>query len=199
MENCIQITDDGRQFAVKKGQGREKFIDVSSGLSATSSGAVLKLSGITQGAGISQRTGDAVYLKRMFLNYTLATQNADVFNTSRIIIFQWIPNDGLVAPVVADILQSANLYSMYNFQLSSQFVILYDRLHCQSGITSAPASSGNSAYFGPINFSVARPRVDFSAGSAFQCNSIYLLDISDSALAPFPSGNVVSRIIYTED
>jgi len=195
----VKIQGNGSQIRPKKGQGRERFFDVSSALIANSSGSLLKLTSVPQGVGVNQRTGDTIIYKRFYMNYTLATNNSDLFNTSRIIIFQWHPNDALLVPLVTDVLQTANLYSMYNFQFSNQYTIIFDHVYFMSGLTTAPTVSGNIGFFGSVSLRPCKLQVEFAPAATTSSNALYLLDISDSALAPFPSGNVVTRIIFIEN
>jgi len=133
------------------------------------------------------------------MNYDITMANTDVFNLARVIVFQWHPNSSLVAPVVADILQTTTVYSMYNWQLSAQFKILYDTVHFLSGAANAPTVGSNQGYFGSVNLRRAVKKVEFSPGATFGANELYILVISDSSVIPFPLFNVITRITYSEE
>jgi hypothetical protein len=194
------VTSDGYQKPVPRGK-TAKFVDVLYSSNATSVGTILAgMCPITQGVGVNQRTGDTVYWRSIHINYDINTQNADVFNTSRIIIFQWHPNSNLAAPTVTDVLQTAALRSMYDWQFSNQYTILYDRVHFQSGLTTAPCDSGNQGYFGPIMPSKGMvTKAQFSPGAALGSEQYFILLISDSLIAPFPLFTATTRVIYDDE
>lgn len=196
--NSCRVIGNGEQ---RKGKQKEKFTDMNGTLSVTSVGTITPLTGnITVGSGVRQRTGDTVRLLRAYLNFTIEAINADVFSSTRIIIFQWVPSTTLTGPpLVAEILQSALINAMYNFQLSSQYRILYDTVFSQAGITAAPASSGNQNYFGPVSVASALKQLEFEEGVVTGTNQLFMLSISDSLIAPFPIQTWLSRVIYTED
>jgi hypothetical protein len=167
---------------------------------AITSGTILPgMCNITQGSTVSQRIGDTVFWKNAYINYTVDAINADVFSTFRIIIFQWHPNSSLIMPVVTDILQTASMYSMYDWQYSNQYTILYDKVHCLTGIVGAPCDAGNQAFFGEINLKKAVKRADFASGTPLGSEEFYIMIITDSVLAPGPNFNAVTRVVYSED
>lgn len=202
MVNSIMVKGNGYQKPLSQGRTITKFVDLAQvGVSISSIGAILPgICPITQGIGASQRTGDTVFWRNIYINYTLVTQNADVFSTARIILFQWHPNSTIIAPTVQDVLQTANNLSMYDWQFSNQFAILYDRVHIQSGTASVPADSGNQGYFGSINFSKGTAlKALYSPGVITGSEQFYLLVISDSLIAPFPTFNAITRVVYSNE
>jgi len=148
---------------------------------------------------VSQRTGDTVFLKQILFNYNVQVDFNDVFDSVRVIMFQWYPNSGLVAPIVADILQTASVSAFYNWQLSSQYSILYDKVHFMAGVATSPTSSSNQGFYGEISMKNVMRRVEFTAGSAFGSGELFLLVISDSSLVPNPAYTGRTRVIYCED
>jgi hypothetical protein len=199
MSNSVVVRKDGQQSDLIRGEPQVKFVDVQYAVSATSVGTILAgICNIPQGITVNQRTGDTVFWKKLFINYSLATQNADVFNTTRILIFQWHPNSALTVPVVTDVLQTANLYAMYDWQFSNQYTILYDVIHYQSGTATNPSSSGLQGYFGQIELKGVK-RADYAAGVALGSQQFYILIISDSLIAPFPTFTAITRITYSEE
>ena len=199
MNNQMKVKGNGQQPTRARGTPATKYIDVTTNASVLSTGTITSLSSVTQGVTVVQRIGDTIFWKDMYLNYTLEAINADVFTTSRIIIFQWHPNSALAVPTVNDILQSPNLTSMYDWQFSNQYTILYDKVHSQAGITAAPTISGNQAFFGRINTIPCTKKVQYSPAASTGAELIYMLFISDSLIAPFPNLSCQSRITFTDE
>jgi len=201
MLNSTVVTSNGYQKPATRGKKLAKFIDAPyAAIAVTSIGAVLPgMCPIPQGVTVNQRTGDTVFWRSLHINYDITTQNTDVFNTSRVIIFQWHPNTILVAPVVTDVLQTVTLYSMYDWQFSNQFTILYDRVHFQSGTATNPAGSGNQGYYGNVPFTKGF-KVDamYNAAAISASEQLFILVISDSLIAPFPVFTAQTRVIYDD-
>jgi len=201
MINSIVVQKNGQQKPVARGKSMMKFIDIGQSFNIPATGGIINaFMPIAQGFTVNQRTGDTVFLNQLVVNYTVSTENADVFNTSRIIIFQWHPNSILAIPVVTDILQTTIVYSMYDWQFSNQYTILYDRVHVHAGIAGSPCDSGNQGYFGPIPFvRNVKVKAEFAQASTSGSEQFFMLAISDSVIAPFPVLNVQSRVIYSDD
>jgi len=198
--NSLNVNDNGQQTAVIRGSPQIKFVDTTyPNVAIISTGQILSpsASAVTQGVGVSQRTGDTIFQKELFINYSLSAINNDVFSSARIIVFKWVPNSNLLLPIVTDILQTASLTSMYNWQLSNQYFILYDCFHSLAGNLTTPASSGNQAFLGKIAIKGPK-RCEFAPATALSSNQIYVLVISDSSLTPFPIWNGVLRLTYSE-
>ena len=192
------MRNDGSQTSGKS--SKEKFLDITVTTTATSTGSVTALATIPTGSGVRQRTGDTVRLLRMFINYDIDAINADVFTSTRVIIFQWLPNTTVGGlPTAANILQSVSTISMYHFQNANQYRILYDKVHFQAGITAAPTASGYQGYYGNVQLSSALKQLEFSEAVSTGSNQVFLLLVSNSLIAPFPNLALQSRVIYTED
>jgi len=187
----------------KRGKTQMKIIDnLSTTSSVSTSGAILPgLSGPSQGVALNQRTGDVIYLEKMYITYTVNAANTDVFSSFRVIIFQWHPNSALAAPTVADILQNSsyNVYAMYDWNFSNQYTILYDRIHSMAGIATAPTASTNQVWSGEITLARAVKRSVFQLGTTFGSEQLYCLAISDSGVTPFPVFTIGTRITYSEE
>lgn len=186
----------------KRGKSQTKINDIQNITSVSSTGSILTgLSGPGQGVALNQRTGDIIYLDKMYLTYTCDSANSDVFASLRVIIFQWRPNSALVMPAVNDILQNSgfNVCSMYDWNYSNQYTILYDRLHTFAGTSTAPTASTNQCWSGEISLASCQRRSQFQLATTLGSNQLYCLVISDSAVIPFPNFTMVSRVTYTED
>jgi len=179
-----------------------KFFDSNvTAYSPSSSGIVQSLFAPAQGVSVTNRLGDVCFLRGMVINYTINAANADVVSSCRIILFQWKPNANLLAPTVSSILQLAtdNIYAMYDWNFSDQYVILYDKLHSFSGTSTAPTASSNQNWAGEISLSRASKKVNFAVSAVTGSNEIYLLAISDSAVIPFPTLTFKSRVMFEDE
>jgi len=128
--SACKVNGNGYQTRSGRRPGAsKKFLDVGIIASPTSAGAISMLTIPTQGVGVSQRTGDVIFIEEAFLNYNVYAINTDVVSQCRVIIFQWHINSQFVVPLPNEVLQTANIFSMYNFQTSSQYSILYDVVH----------------------------------------------------------------------
>jgi len=164
-----------------------KYFDVTLPLSPSTSGSANKISTIAQGVGVTQREGDAVQLQSVTLNYDLSTQNADVFTATRIIVAQWLVDDSLAAPTMSSILQSLNTTSMYNWQESANFRVLWDKTFYQNGIAASPCDSGYVGETGVvIPLARAKRKIQYRAGATTGTNNLYVFTLSNSIIAPFP-------------
>lgn len=198
--NAVYVNANGQQPTKRRGAGVTKFWDTSiGGASPASSGTIAALSPITQGVGVSQRTGDAVYLDKMYLNYQIATANADIYTTIRIIIFQWHPNSALAAPLTGDILQTSTHLSFYDWQFSEMYTIIHDVMYFASGTGAGPTASSNMGFAGEVSLAPAQKKLEFTSGAATGSNQLYVLYISDSAIAPFPVLDLTARVTYDEN
>lgn len=186
----------------KRGKAQTKVNDIQNIASVSTTGAVLNgLSGPSQGVALNQRTGDVIYLDKMYITYTCDAANTDVYSALRVVIFQWHPNSALANPTVTDILQSStfNVCAMYDWNYSNQYTIVYDRLHTFAGLATAPTSSTNQCWSGEISLARCRKRSQFQLGTTYGSEQLYCLVISDSSVIPYPNITMVSRVTYTEE
>ncbi len=166
----------------------------------TNAGYLVQMTGLGQGTQNGQRTGDVITVRKFTLNYRIYSQNSDAFNTCRILVFRWKPNSTLVSPTLASVTNGTSITSsmwMYDWQYSSQFVILYDRIHFLAGTATAPDVSGTqgASFEIPLNL-----RLEYTGtGSTDHSNGLYLLAMSESAVPPHPAIEWMSRIQYAEN
>jgi hypothetical protein len=134
-------------------------------------------------------------------NFTLYTVNSDIVTTIRLIFFRWVPNDVLLSPLIANILEapvSSNVLSHFNFQLQDNYSVLYERQFQASGITVAPTVNSNFGATGlniPLGINTV---IEKTLANSLGTNELYLLAVSDSALTPFPLLNFSSRLYYED-
>jgi hypothetical protein len=179
-----------------------KYFDTLSVANSIGSGATLfQLSTVPQGVAQTQRVGDFIKPLKLIFNFSLYTVNADIITTIRLIFFRWVPSTALVLPVLADILEapaSSNVLSHFNYQLQQNYSVLSDRQFQAAGIVTSPCNSSN---FGGTGLEIplgSNPELEFNLGATTSTNHLYLLAISDSALAPFPLLNFSSRLYYED-
>jgi len=189
----------GHQIA--KGGRSIKYSDVNvTASSMTTAGTVTPITVIGQGVTVTQRVGDTAFLERLYINFDINAANSDVFTTARVMIFQWLVNTDLHVPVIADILQGGLLtLSMMNYQHSNQFHVLFDRLFTLTGLATAPTVGSLIAYSGEVSLAPAKKALEFTPAATTGSNQLFIMYLSDSALAPFPALNYTIRVMFDEE
>jgi len=84
--------------------GPERYSDTIVTGTITGSGSLNQITDVAQGVGQGQRTGDRIHIKSFIWNYTLYQENADVVNTVRLMVVQFVPSTFLLAAAVTDFL-----------------------------------------------------------------------------------------------
>jgi len=182
-----------------------KFIDTFLNSANVGSGGTLtSLATIPQGAAQSNRVGDHIIADHLRLHMNIIQSNTDVYTSVRSIVFQWYPNTALTAPAVASILQNSTgngLWTDFNFQYRQQYTVLYDMTHSGAGLAAAPTASTNFSFRRPVKIRIPLRTngIEFTPGATSQTNSIWLLQISDSAVTPFPIVSWNARLFYRDD
>jgi len=176
--------------------GPERYSDTIVTGTITGSGSLNQITDVAQGVGQSQRTGDRIHIKSFIWNYTLYQENADVVNTVRLMVVQFVPSTFLLAAAVTDFLQTASPTAFYTHETKANYHVLYDRTFRLAGTSTAPTST---SALGHNNVKI-RPRrrvCDFALGSTTGgTNQCFVLLIGDSVIAPY--ANIVStvRMVY---
>jgi len=199
--NSMRIYGNGHQPRQRTTIPAFKFVDTfNSNINIMATGTILPgIVQISQGAGVSQRTGNRIYIEKAYFNYNITQINSDITVQSRVIVFQWVPNSSIVMPVVLDILETANdCQSMYNWEFSNQYKIIYDQIFFQSGTATNPTLSSNVGYYGEIDITRAIKTLEFTGASALGSQQFYILLISDSLVAPFPLYDSTFRLVYRD-
>jgi len=155
---------------------------------------------IPQGVGNSQRVSDEVYLRRLLFTWQVVQLNTDIYGDVRIILFQWHPNTAIATPTLASILQNTTgngLWTAYNWQERDQYTVIYDEVVSAAGLATAPTASSNQRALN-IRLTPPRRKMVFALASTAASNSVWLLQVSDSAIAPFPVMTYNLRIEYVD-
>jgi len=176
--------------------GPERYVDTIVTGSITGSGSLNQISDVAQGVAQSQRTGDRIHIVKFIWNYTLYQENADVVNTVRLMVVQFVPSTALLAAAVTDFLQTASPTAFYTHETKANYHVLYDRTFRLAGTSTAPTSTSALGH----NNVLIRPRrriCDFALGSTTGgTNQCFVLLIGDSVIAPYAGITSTVRMVY---
>jgi hypothetical protein len=94
-----------------------KYFDVTTAIANVSSaGQITKLNAVPQGAGVSSRIGDELLVKKVSLRLYLANSIVASQNAVRVIVFQWLLSDSVVAPSLLGVLKNSGTAADYPIQ-----------------------------------------------------------------------------------
>jgi len=143
------------------------------------------------------RESDQIYLRSLYYEYDFIFE--DSTNLVRFIIFQWMQDSSLNAPVSASILEAAvtsTVRAPYSMNNSQNFRILYDRTHTL-------ADNGSNALIMRKGYLKKIPlrKIVYTNTNANAANikkgQLYGLIVSDSALSG-PSFSAAFKLNYTD-
>jgi len=186
----------------RPGSGATKVYDLAvQNITPSTTASLLAIFAPAQGVALNQRTGDVIYYQQMEMIYTCNAANADIYSSLRVMLFQWHPNSNLIAPTAADILQTVTegIYAVVDYGYSNQFIIFYDQLHAFAGTATNPSASSNQAVHKVFGANSVTRKVLFAPGTNAGSNILFLLTVSDSAVAPTPNLNFKFRVTYEEE
>lgn len=203
--NKRQLRQVKRVIAVRQ---ELKYLNVTqSGIGISNTPSVVLVSGISQGVTDSERDGDRVMLRKIYLRWNAT--GGDTYNFLRFIVFQWKP-DNSVGPTATDILLNGSsgfvdFTSQYNHDKRALFKIMYDKVimtvgdGSQTALTAYPYQS-NFLHYNKKTLIVPNKQLQYDAASATQGqNQIYVLTVSDSAVAlPHPTISYTMKILFTD-
>jgi len=192
------------------------------GLSTTVSNTGSCTSFTTLAAGLQgyARVGDRIEVKKIEFNYRVAAPvgglltAADSYDTVRVILFRWKPDDSVDVPVIANLLSppigaahsESALYN-YNRDKADKYRILYDRVHT---VFNSPVWDGSAvrtaAGFGhslteSVTFTGKKcggKFIDYMAGTNTGLGNVYVAIVSDSAFSPHPAFVCSVQIDFTD-
>jgi len=202
--NGAQPRREGKKKKNLRGAPPTRYIDVRSlGLSPATSATVTPLFLVAAGNTVNTRVADTGRMRRFYTNFNIEQVNADVYSRTRVIFFQWHPNTAIALPVAGEVLQDPTfIESMYNWDYSGQaFTVLADFVAPSVGLASSVTDNTNLAFYGeiPLRKNGFDPFIQWNAGASTGSNQIFVLYISDSAIAPFPILNIASRTTFDCD
>jgi len=149
----------------------------------------------TQGvADFGQRVGDRLKLKGS-IEFRAISAKGDTDQIMRMVVFQWKPNDALIAPSISSILRNGptgvpDWASLYVYDYSSQYTILYDKTF----LWGADILYHHHDYRIPIKLH----QVQYTAASTACSNGIYIIFLSDSAAIVHPTISYSARVRYDD-
>jgi hypothetical protein len=128
----------------------------------------------------------------------------DIYNTFRVIIFQWHPN---TVPISSSVLINGptgiiDVYSHYSHDNRQEYKILWDKLYhvVGNGISSTNPYAPNMLHTWKLHISLkkATKQLQYTGGTTVGTNHIYILQISDSALPTDPSTVFAAKLFYRD-
>lgn len=176
-----------------------KHLDVNSSgyISGVSyAGTITALSAIAQGVAGNQRVGDAAMVRGIDFRAAAYSQGSSQF--LRMIVFQWNLDTSIGAPTAGQVLQGVGATAQtiacpYDFTSAEQ-----GRLNIIADFVLEAASSATTPALKVVQ-KEGRWQVNFTAGSTTAQGQIYVLAISDAALAGnAPVYQWWSRIMYDD-
>lgn len=173
---------------------KKYFLTAESATNMTYAGAVSDLSLIAQGDTDISRDGDSLYMRSCRIVGTMHNAGGDA-NHVRVILFQW-HDDSTPTPsnvLIAGYLSTVNsVNSLYHHDQRKKYSVLWDkkiRLD-PSGPTSAFFDSG-------YKFPKVK-KISYTAGTTVGNNKLWLLIVSDTASATYPTVNYVAKLTYND-
>ena len=172
-----------------------KVFDAYEDVTVSTTGRVTLLTAVTQGVGVSQRVGERLQPVALHLKFQSTVEPTDTYNNVRYIVFKWKDDDTLIAPVMANVLGTTfggldEVLNEFQWTTRSNFQVLLDVTH--SVDTAGPRSK------------ITRHRLKLRGHIEYETNlttgvgNIYLIRVSDSAVAPSPSMGVYSRLYFKD-
>lgn len=173
----------------------KKHFDTFGTVTIGQSGTINLLTGVTsQGVQDTQRIGDSIFARTLFLRLMVYRNQNSQFDNLRIVVVQ--DRQGYNAPIVLDVFEGGTVgsgyapFSQYNHYLMSRFKILMDRSYSLS-------EDKNTAFV--LNKTIRiNSKCEYVGASTFR-NQVYLIMLSDNSnLLQLPVCNFVARLIYSD-
>lgn len=178
-----------------------KYADVTGTYAVDSTGALALLNGIVPGTAATERIGQKITIRSLELrgyNYVTPTDGLDQLHR-RILVLDSQTN--AAALTIAQVLQTANVFSPRNLQNRKRFKILYDKTFTLN----ASAEAGSRRWF-KMYMKFRKPIItDYNTGTAgtvadIVTNSLYLINLGTNP-AGVTAGGASSwiRMRYSDD
>lgn len=179
--------------------------------------SIIDLSNMVQGNRDTERNGDRIELAgsmdvilQVVGAETVALANADIYNTLRIVFFQY--KDSAVSgvnPLPAQIFLTGpsgvvDVHSLYNHDERQNYTILYDKTVTCVNNTNPPGTGTNYQgnhvhnYKFKVSLKRAKKLVQYVGAGTDGTNKIYFYIVSDSAVAPNPSYTLNCKLFYRD-
>lgn len=181
------------KMIVAKGVELKQFPSYSAG-SVTSSGSMIRMTSISQGASGINRIGDECVLHKVTWRADALVAGGDEYNNVRFIVFRWYQDDNTSTPQVSDILDDTagltyRFMSPLNHQTRTKYHVMLDQtITVTNTFTAATQTSWVDSYKVGKRLNIygrrlGRKTIQFTAAPQYGSNHIYLLVVSDSAAA----------------
>lgn len=166
------------------------------------SSSIYKLTAVTAGSSDSTRSGDRLTIKSLQIRGTLAV--ADTHNVMRVIIFQYLGDDGVAVPTSGQILEAPwfNTINHVNAPYAKDYVgykviVLWDSTYVLNQDNQAKQfqimlTAGNFKR-------KAKPFIQYQAASSNGVGNIYMMAVSDSGAVTHPTITWVSRLRFIDN
>lgn len=176
--------------AIVKSTAEKKYLLTLNNVAVSLTPIIQYLCSVPLGDGDSQRNGDQITAKSIWLRYCVIT--GDTTNLIRVILFQW---SDTTAPTAQDILLSPSVdpvFSHWNHDTRYKYKIMYDKTH--STVTTTELAQ-QFVSVRKNNFKTRK--LQYIGGSAtVGYNMLYILVVSDSGAAPNPGFQYYCKLNY---
>lgn len=173
------------------------FINNQAGTSVTTTPIVTDLSLIPQGNTDQERTADRLMLcgNLEFHGHAVVAGGAtgDIYDTFRIILFQWHPNS---VPISSSLLVNGpsgviDVYSHYSHDNRQEFKIIYDTLFdvVGNGLSASNTYAPNMLRSWSLHIPLTKisKQLQYVGGTTVGTNHIYMLQVTDSSATTHPT------------
>lgn len=147
-----------------------------------------------QGDAYNERSGDEILIEKF--QWRLNIVAADPTNVVRVIVFRWNLNNATTTPTLADILEGANAtdYLEYQGGVENKYNILSDRTYALS-TAGVPSRIVQGTCYGK---KLGRKKIGFNQGLITGMGQIYIMFMSDSAIAAHPTVAGSYSLVYSD-
>jgi hypothetical protein len=151
---------------------------------------ITSLSDIAQGDTDITRNGDRLNMIRLELRYIMKVNLSNLIpaNIVRVIIFQWLPNDGTAAPTVSNILTpdgftgTFTVLSAHNHDGRDMYRIVYDHCHVIVGTGTIYSQASGICVDKVVSLAAAIKHVQFNGSTTNATNKLFVLFLTDATV-----------------
>lgn len=182
-------------------QEKKFFISNTSSWPVSTTPSVFQLSVIPQGDTDTSRDGDRLMITKVYVRGYWTFSN-DLYNTIRLIFFQWKPN---TTPAATDILlagpsASVDTVSQYNHDNRQLYKIMWDKFYHIEGNGTTSSQPLTSTGIRPFHAILHMPnkQLQYVAGSTTGTNQFYYLAVTDSSVTSDPTLTMSVKFMFTD-
>lgn len=150
------------------------------------------LGNITQGDGVTQRTGNRIAVTQIRMSGALQSESNDAYNQHRTTM-TWSSSQVFSS---GDFLNGGNAYNFHQPQNINKMKPFYDKVSMLN--TQVSGYSNTVRIFKVVNYRIPKI-VKWISGSATPSeNSLYIATVSDSGVTPYPESCFNVRVYFTD-